>query len=223
MEVTDSGNIAQVVDVDTTSLEGLQRAKKLRLVESDLANIVASPFLVEAAELFRGKMMWGRVFAVLRHPVHTAIAHYNMLRETLPPRPQGTQLSLFEYAHSPYLSDNPMVKSLANVIDGVVSEDHVKMAKSILERFVVVGLWDHLEESMERFNNHFHWTPPESYKICQESFLSVQEYHDGNVIIEEGSDEYNTLADRNWADMMLWEEIQRIWERQGQLSKGDTK
>ena len=213
-----SDNIAHVVNVDTTSLEGLQRANELGLVESGLANVVASPFLAEVAELFRHKANTGRVFAVLRHPVESAIAHYLMLRETLPPR--QTRLSLFQYAHSPYLIDNFMVKTLINVTDAVVTEDHVEMAKSVLERFAVVGLWNHLEESMERFYNHFGWTRPESYNVCQGAFISVQQYQGGEASIEEGSDEYHTMVDRNWADMMLWEEAQRIWDRQGQLTAG---
>jgi hypothetical protein len=205
------------VDVDTTSLKGLKRAKDLELVDSNLVNVIASPFLAETANLFEHKTRTGRIFTVLRHPIDRAVADYTDLRDALPLQLQRARISISQYAHSPYVSENIMVKTLANTTTDMLTQQDVEIAMSTLEHFVVIGLWDNLEESMERFYDYFKWARPPSHQVCQESFISVQKYHHSDTAVELGRNDYDTLADRNWADMILWEKAQQLWQHQGKI------
>lgn len=212
---TDTNNVAHFVDVDTMSLKGLKRAKDLGLVDSNLIHVIASPFLAETANLFQQKPKTGRIFTVLRHPIDRAVADYTDLRDALPLGLQRARMTISQYAHSPYVSENIMVKTLANTTTDMLTQEDVEVAMSVLEHFVVVGLWDNLEESMERFYDYFGWTRPASHQACQESFISVQKYHHSDTAVELGRNDYDTLADRNWADMILWEKAKQLWQHQG--------
>lgn len=198
----------------------------LGLGESGLADVIATPYVNLAAELFRPNSKMGRILAIFRHPVDRIIAEFLELKNLPPQDPRYnehlSQLQLHQYAHSSLLNENPMVKVLANMTTSdAVTHEHVAVAASILERYVVIGLWEHMAESMERFYDHFDWERPEAYQVCQASFISMHQEH--QVILDPRSDEYATLKDRNWADVMLWERAKEIWESQGKFQRSISR
>lgn len=63
------------VNVDTTTSEGLVRAKKLGLAESRLAELVVTPLLYDAEQVFSPENQ-GRIFTVFRHPMERAVSMF---------------------------------------------------------------------------------------------------------------------------------------------------
>jgi hypothetical protein len=66
------GDRSPFVNVDTTTVAGIARAKQMGFADSGLAQCVVTPFLWEANELFT-QTAKGRLFAVFRHPVGTCL------------------------------------------------------------------------------------------------------------------------------------------------------
>jgi hypothetical protein len=68
-----------LVNVDTTTTLGLQRAKRVRLVQSEVARVIVVRSIFEANELF-DELHRGRLFAIFRHPVDRTISMFNHLK-----------------------------------------------------------------------------------------------------------------------------------------------
>ena len=183
------------------------------MVESGLANVMATPLLGHAAHLFASKLKTGRVFCILEHPVRRAVeAQYESMSENNP-----TVMTLVQYAESELLNENVLTKGLANVtMTDMVTLEHVRIAKVILEQYVVVGLADYMEESLEYFMEYFGWVPNiEDYMACQNSFVNNRKV----AYINPASDEYSTLADRNWADMEVYEYAKTLFENRAKKTR----
>ena len=75
----DARESAPFVNVDTTTIPGLQRATELGLAQSGLADAIVIRHIFEADQLFDPQHR-GRLFAVFRHPVDRAISMFNYLK-----------------------------------------------------------------------------------------------------------------------------------------------
>lgn len=67
---------ARYINVDTSTLKGIERAKQLKLVETDV-DVITTPFIYEAAGIFDDSSRTGKCFTLLRHPVDRAISLYH--------------------------------------------------------------------------------------------------------------------------------------------------
>ena len=204
-------NIAHYVNVDTTTVQGLERANRLTMVESGLADFMATPYLGQAASLFASKMKTGRIFAILEDPVVRTMARYDYLRgldDTYLNIPQ----TLVQYAESDLLEENVMTKVLANLtMETVVTLEHVSIAKMMIEHYVVVGVANHMEQSLEYFYDYFGWEMDvRDWKSCQTSFIDKHKF---GFVINPESDEFSTLADRNWADVEVYDYAKNRFEK----------
>jgi hypothetical protein len=63
------------INVDATTVAGIDRAAKMGFADSGLAGCVVTPFLYEANALFT-ETAQGRLFAVFRHPVDRAVSMF---------------------------------------------------------------------------------------------------------------------------------------------------
>jgi hypothetical protein len=63
------------VNIDSSTVAGIQRAKSLGFADSQLADIVVSPFVFECNDLFT-QTARGRLFSVFRHPIERAISMF---------------------------------------------------------------------------------------------------------------------------------------------------
>lgn len=197
----------------------IERADRLGLVDSGLADVIATPLIAEASRLFRDRFKTGRLFAILKHPVKRAVADFVAKKTT---NKKLQTMHLYQYAQSVHVHENPVVKAIANVT-GAVSNEHVMLAKAILENYVLVGLADEYEESMSRFYNYFGWTKEGEWGACQSNFLAVLKYQSEDEETGEGTVEYSTLADRNWADMELYSFATELFKRQRSVGTGKVK
>uniref|UniRef100_A0A6T9YCJ9 Uncharacterized protein n=1 Tax=Asterionellopsis glacialis TaxID=33640 RepID=A0A6T9YCJ9_9STRA len=221
-------NIGHFVNIDTTSLEGLQRAKQLGLVESRLAQTMVTPYLEQASTLFQHKTTTGRVFAMLRNPVLREVARYHH-QLTLPRyHPQYNQnikrLHLNQYVESSFVQENLLVKELANathVHNDEINELHLDTAKKVLERYILIGLFEDFEESLDRFDHYFGWKKYDEFMTCRNNFLTSLEFRESSyspIPLSPESFEYKTLGERNWADVALYDYARSLFKKQKRLT-----
>jgi hypothetical protein len=211
------------INVDTVHEEGIQRAVSLGLPGSGLADVVVSPLVNLAPDLFTQESK-GRIFTVFRHPIERAISMFHYLgtahwEPNYQPQLQGWTLK--EFAESDFVESNWMVRFLSNKTEGMVTHDDFHLAEYVLRTKILVGLSSELEETAERFQNYFGWTfrhNPEEQAECREHWID-QDLASESVIDQE-SKAWKLLSDQNMFDIMLYEIAQEVWAEQGDwLSK----
>ena len=77
--LTDIEERSPFVNVDVTTVAGIEKAAEMGFADSGLAGCVVSPFLFEANHLFTDTAQ-GRLFAVFRHPVDRAVSMFYYLQ-----------------------------------------------------------------------------------------------------------------------------------------------
>merc|ERR1719215_2210038 len=94
-------------------------------------------------------------------------------------------MTLSDYIHSEYAESNWLTRFLTNRRrDGVLGYEQVAVAKELLRRKFLVGLYDSFEESVMRMEKYFGWeiTEPEEQaqnsKTCHTNLLSVTRKRD---------------------------------------------
>lgn len=106
------------------------------------------------------RMHSGRLFTLLRHPVDRTVSLYYYLRDAYWEPTQakvGKIGSLEEYVDSDLLETNWMTGILSNLAG---APPDIGIAKRILREYILVGLVDRFEESVNRFERFFGWCRP---------------------------------------------------------------
>lgn len=211
-----------MVNVDSTTLDGLDRAKKLHLAESGLSDIVFTSYIHQAAKLFSPEYR-GRVFTIMRHPVERAASEFFYLQDatwetTYSPETKGWTVQ--QYAASDRAEHDWVTKQLLATWQELTDEDFEK-AKYILEEKVLIGLIDRMEESVDRFNKYFGWDESPDKVPCAEDMLGHKSSTGSNSHahrkIEPGSDDWKALAAINRYDIQLYDFAVALFEEQGIL------
>eukprot|EP00957_Ditylum_brightwellii_P041899 3173272-Ditylum_brightwellii.AAC.1 len=105
------------VNVDTTSVEGMQRAKEMGFAGSGLADATVVSRLYESNDLFTPTAK-GRLFTVFRDPIDRAVSmfYYIQSADWEPTyNPELKDMKLSEYARSEYIENNYYTRKLTNV------------------------------------------------------------------------------------------------------------
>eukprot|EP00581_Thalassiosira_minuscula_P015759 CAMPEP_0183711518 /NCGR_PEP_ID=MMETSP0737-20130205/7004_1 /TAXON_ID=385413 /ORGANISM="Thalassiosira miniscula, Strain CCMP1093" /LENGTH=781 /DNA_ID=CAMNT_0025940051 /DNA_START=88 /DNA_END=2430 /DNA_ORIENTATION=+ len=163
------------LNVDLSTVEGIQRASALALGTSGMADIVYSPLLHEASELF-STMNQGRLFVLVRHPLEREFARFRWLlrNEKLPQNKR--KMSYLEFASSPYVVDNWMTRSLVRKEqDEFLTAKDMHNAKELLRRKALVGLHSDTHGAARHFARHFGWDHARSGGKLNEGALSCFE------------------------------------------------
>jgi hypothetical protein len=149
----------QTVNVDTTNLPGMIRAKKMGLVPSHTADIIFTHDLRSAIQrLGFSSEHQGRALALFRHPIDRLVSKFYYLQIAdweSGYRPHWKNMTVLQWAQSEknYAESNYMVQMLSvNEWDVPATEKDLPVAKQILRDYVIVGLLDEVEESFRRFN-----------------------------------------------------------------------
>lgn len=221
------GNVAEgqegspFVNVDTTTMNGLKKAKMLGLTESGLADVVITPFLFEADDIFASDHR-GRLFTLFRHPVDRAVSMFSYLQyATWEPtyNPKLTEMTIAEYARSAYIENNWVTRYLSNRTTGDLNEDNLRVAMDVIRRKFLVGLLTKKQESMERFEKFFRWKykiNPTNQESCRERLLSSGSNANKNKMEKPkpGSKDYELLAWQNQYDIALYRYIEILFDQQ---------
>jgi hypothetical protein len=227
----DPGNIItkhpSYVNVDTTTLQGLTKAKRLGLVSSGLADVIVIRDIFQADVLF-DPMHRGRIFAMFCHPVERAFNYYNDMKQAAVTDPhynaEISSMTLEQFANSPYMEHDLLTRYLSNQVEGPLSQVNLNQAMDILRRKVLVGLLDKRELSMARFEKFFNWKyriQPEVQESCRKKYLgittSLKSRRDDKLL--PGTLSYELLASYNKFDMQLYNYIEILFEEQADFTK----
>lgn len=131
LDIITVGTGARYVNVDMASPAGIQRAKGLNLGSSSLAEVIATPFLFETADIFKGVPETGKCFTLLRHPVDRAISlyhHYQLDESGNPNTSQYRGMTIDQFADE-VQENNWMVRFLANKRSGSLTWRDLEAAK----------------------------------------------------------------------------------------------
>jgi len=215
------------VNVDTTTIPGLERAKSLKLGTSNLADAIVTPFIFEANELWSDATSTskhrGRLFAVFRHPVDRAVSMFTYLQyaDWEPTYdPKLAEMSIQDYARSPRVENNWMTRYLTNHMEGELQEEDLQAAMDIIRKKFLVGLLSKKEETMERFEKFFKWKyfiNPTNQEKCRSTLLmggSNSNQNKMKIKPQPGSEEYDLLAWQNLFDIRLYEYIEQLFKEQ---------
>eukprot|EP00545_Synedropsis_sp_CCMP1620_P002701 CAMPEP_0119018528 /NCGR_PEP_ID=MMETSP1176-20130426/19629_1 /TAXON_ID=265551 /ORGANISM="Synedropsis recta cf, Strain CCMP1620" /LENGTH=484 /DNA_ID=CAMNT_0006972551 /DNA_START=102 /DNA_END=1556 /DNA_ORIENTATION=- len=217
------------INVDVTTKEGIEKARIMGLVNSELVQIIATPLLYESAMLFDGAKnnKRGRIFAVFRHPIRRAVSMFAYLRKAYwepTYRPDFEHWTLEHYALSDVVEDNFMTRQLARVADTeAVTEQHLDLAKAIVAQKVLVGLLDRVEDSLVRFEQYFGWRytgNPTRQETCRNTLLvtGVNTNTDPhNQLPAEETNSYQMIKRKNNLDLLLYEFVEQLFDYQAGL------
>jgi len=207
------------INVDTTTSEGIKRAVSLGLAESDMADVVISPIINDTAYLFNEKHQ-GRMFAIFRNPIQRSanmFYYFSTAKWDKSYNPALANITLEEYARSNYMENNYLTRLIINKPGGALTESDINMAKEILRRKCLVGLYDKIKESVERFEKYFGWTDSGG-KDADECITRVLSQgtrkYDVAPIIKEGTEEYDMLYQQNRFDMELYFFVKQLYSFQ---------
>ena len=145
----DGGNGGGVLNVDTTTPDGIKRAKDQQIIQSHLVDVVFTPLPREASILF-DNLHRARLFTFLREPTERIISIHYHRRLTIASR---ETLEEFVRSHE----DNWMVRSLTGYTSGYIGKRHLNLSKEILKKKFLIGLLDQKTESLLRFERYFGW------------------------------------------------------------------
>eukprot|EP00549_Striatella_unipunctata_P004551 CAMPEP_0118697722 /NCGR_PEP_ID=MMETSP0800-20121206/14706_1 /TAXON_ID=210618 ORGANISM="Striatella unipunctata, Strain CCMP2910" /NCGR_SAMPLE_ID=MMETSP0800 /ASSEMBLY_ACC=CAM_ASM_000638 /LENGTH=505 /DNA_ID=CAMNT_0006597269 /DNA_START=173 /DNA_END=1690 /DNA_ORIENTATION=+ len=218
------------VNVDTTTVDGIARAKALGFADSGLADFVVTPFIYEANDLFT-KTANGRLFTVFRHPVERAISmfYYIQVADWEPTyKPELKSWTLEQYATSDIIENNWMTRQLSNQLGGDLTEDNLKVALEVIRRKFLVGLMSEMETTMGRFEKFFRWkyhVNPTNQEKCRVQLLSGgANSNSKNKPKKEkpkpGDKVYELLAWQNNYDLQLYEYIEALFQEQEAFVNG---
>eukprot|EP00970_Alexandrium_tamarense_P008338 scaffold1593_cov193-Alexandrium_tamarense.AAC.39 len=210
---------SQYVNVDTTTVVGLQRAVDMGLASSGLANVVVSSYFHASAALF-DLMHQGRAFILLRNPIDRAVSmYYHRLNEL---GDLDSSVTIEDYARGNGIENNWMTRFLTNRLTGELTKDDLEQAKEILKEKFLIGFLDDLEESMYRIMKYNAWTysQDESQKMKEEDCIQDLAVVGSNInpseyeIPKRGSQAYALIVWQTQFDTKLFEYARELFESQ---------
>jgi hypothetical protein len=246
-------NGAKYFNVNLRTQTGIDRAKNLGIksqVETDLGPMVVdaliSPniqavintLLSENEEAKYQNRVKGVMFMMSRNPIEREISHFYHIKSTTL-RPDVASYSLSDWFENPSYIDNSMVRQLTNKMDPAeeVDMDDLLVAKEILKRKCIIGLFEEKQESWERFQDIFksRWSleKRQTDEVCEDKLLNwgwknrnkISSFID--ITLEDNSQiQDDTIVDRrtfqqiaslNHLDMLLYEYTKYLFLEQRKI------
>jgi len=213
------------VNVDTTSIQGIERAKQLGLVESGLADLIVTPFIYEAEVLFTPNAR-GRLFTIVRHPIFRAVSVFSHLQtaDWEPTyNPEIANWSLEQYAQSDLVQNNWMVRQLTHTYDRDVTQEHANIAMDIFRRKFLVGIHEQMEETLDRVEKFFglkYRVMPDNQEQCRDKLFSEsrsKSRKEGPFISESA---FSLLEAQTSFDMQVYNYVLSLFKEQGSFVVG---
>ena len=221
------------VNVDLSLEAGIDRAARIDLVGSRLADVIISPDLPQVAKVFSDRNR-GRMFAIFRHPVDRAVSmYYYLSTATWDPmyNPNLKEMSLQEYAKSSSVENNWLTRFLVGKKSGALGREHMVLAKKIVRNKILVGLYTDIDTSLSRFDRYFGWTDNAREKAgelrtrqemdeqadkCRAAFVAAGDDRHNHPTIEPQSKEWDLIIRQNKYDMELYEYIEKLYKTQAE-------
>lgn len=211
-------NQEQIINVDLSSPSGIERAKKLGLITSSIADIIITHMFIDSLTLF-DESHRGRPFTMMRDPIERSISMYNHLQSINDPNISG--MNLQSYARSQYVENNWMVRTLTGRLKGELTSNDLEIAKDILKRKFIVGLFDKMGDSLERFESYFGVSyakekDDEKMKTCRDEILKQWQSKGSSKLKQ--AEKKNTIRSLEWQnklDIELYAFSKELYLKQG--------
>eukprot|EP00580_Thalassiosira_gravida_P016026 CAMPEP_0201666090 /NCGR_PEP_ID=MMETSP0494-20130426/7031_1 /ASSEMBLY_ACC=CAM_ASM_000839 /TAXON_ID=420259 /ORGANISM="Thalassiosira gravida, Strain GMp14c1" /LENGTH=1024 /DNA_ID=CAMNT_0048145175 /DNA_START=50 /DNA_END=3124 /DNA_ORIENTATION=+ len=202
--------VSTYVNVDCSSPQGIDRAIAKNLITSNLADVIHSPNMHDVARLFAPPMQaYGRAIVMVRHPIARAVAKYQWLRQF---NAEVKEMTLEEFVKSDFAEDNVLTRTIAGRKD-------LAIAKELLKRKFLVGLFDRMDASIERLEIFLHWNNiSDDARSCQQAKVNQMMANSINHNLDlplEGSPVWISLMEKNGLDMALFEYAKFLYDYQG--------
>ena len=205
------------LNVDLSTMAGVDRGRDLGLLSSGLVDSVVSPqFFYAASQLFDA-VHQGRVVCMFRDPVTRELENYQDLVDSI-----DQDISLEEYLREFDLQENLIVRTITgNEYEDVpVTAEMLERAKAIVRTKCLVGIYDQLAPSIARFEEYFGYGPiidaPPSARPCIEGVRKNEERASRRMPkVEQDDPSYQTIMSRNEYDTELYTFAKVVWEEQG--------
>jgi len=222
------------MNVDTSTVDGMRRAKKLQLEKSKLVDVVTSGYVHEIPkELFTSEHR-GRMFALFRHPIDRLVSiFYYLQTATWEPtyHPDFADMTVEDYAKSQFFEGNWMVRMIANKMKGPVTNEDLNIAKEFLRTKCLVGLQSSMNDSLDRFQRYFGWELKDTVRngnvltgeVCRQRFFHPEKAGglkmntNKHPKILPGSKEYNELVEKSKLDMELYAYAVELYGEQAEI------
>mmetsp|Transcript_779 Transcript_779/g.1530 ORF Transcript_779/g.1530 Transcript_779/m.1530 type:complete len:1025 (+) Transcript_779:524-3598(+) len=212
------------VNVDTSTHQGIERAKKLNLASSGLVDVVISPLLHDASSLFTSTRR-GRMFTIIRHPVERAASLFYFIQDTQWKQPitkndQFADISIENFYKGGFAENNWMTRFLTNELTkGELTDDDLLVAKEVLKKKCLIGLLEEKAETFDRIEKYFGWKPKNSSEQeCLEKKLEwAWPMKHRHYNIEEGTDAWYLIANQNKLDLQLYQYAKELFQKQAEL------
>jgi hypothetical protein len=207
-----------IVNVDTSSPEGIAEAHELGLVDSNMVDFIFSSFVLSASSLFTPQHR-GRAFTILRHPIDAAASNFHA-RKVKHPELRGT-LTLAQYASKNFYVDNWVTRQLTGTLPHETLEQrHVDQAKNILAAKFFVGIYEHMDETMRQLKAFYNWKALEGQEYCVTDLIhganpNFQKTYRGKPA--RGSNDWAFVADVEKWDMELYYFALEVFSKQGRI------
>mmetsp|Transcript_15528 Transcript_15528/g.22705 ORF Transcript_15528/g.22705 Transcript_15528/m.22705 type:complete len:350 (-) Transcript_15528:208-1257(-) len=219
----------KLVNVDASTTKGIDRAKKLGLVQSGLADVVFANLNHYELTMFDSNHR-ARFFALFRHPIERAVSLFYYLqvaeweKNANMYQPELASMTIEEWLFRQRRDKgdimNILMKRFLNKTQ-FTSKD-LEKAKDIVQTKYLVGLTSKMEESVDRFDTYFGWVDNEKRPLCQEEAIKSGFNKNPHPPVEKGSKTWNILADYLSYDLQLYDYIVQLYEEQGELFGATT-
>jgi len=222
--LTDATNGGQYLNVDTTWLGGLERAKSLNIAQSGLVDILVTPYYFQAGALFDPQHR-GRAFTIMRHPVDRAVSMYYYMNDLALNGDENMKsalngMDLEQYAKSNLVENNWVTRFLTNTLGGALTPEHEALAREILAQKFLIGLLSDRQQSLERFVQYFKWPiKGEKAEDCIDRRMGWNWSNKGHLYpkVKEGSDVWDLLEEANTFDIRLFHYAEELFHMQAVL------
>ena len=164
------------------------------------------------------------MFTIIRHPIERMVSMFHYLSTSAAQHepsydPDLAHISIEMWSRSKRAKHNWMTRTLSNTLEGELTPDHLDLAKEILRRKCIIGLFDEKAESWLRLQRFFQWKfHTQKSRDCLDRLLNWgwrnKHLH---PTIEEGSLAWNILYEHNELDMLLYQYAHILFEEQGAL------
>jgi len=195
------------INVDTTTLDGINRAKDLKLISSISSSssssslslllggkgvIIVSPNIREISDLMTEDNQ-GRIFAFFRHPIERELAR--------------GKAGVFD--------NNYMTRFILNKPTGELTFVDLGMAKKVIREKIVVGLLDeNIYESVQRMIAYFGWKA--SSDVCVDDYIAKLPKESLGDLVDGTNAAWKLLEPHNIYDIQLYEHARSVFRSQKQ-------
>lgn len=210
------GNFA---NVDTSTPLGLERAAEMGLIPARLVDVVLTPHVRDAGQLFDVHHK-GRLFGMFRDPIERIESLYYFLRMPDQEAAVGlavNEMTLIQFATD--FSENWMVRSLVGAMVGHIDSSHLDIAKRILKTKFLIGLLEEKTESLRRIETYFGWRLPSRVSQTCKNNMYYFEPQSKNVhpAMDRTSEDYDALLAINLYDIQLYQYAKFLFQEQASL------